>query len=96
MPSFMIFSLRSVATAALGPFQGTFREKRDYGMKSMTCMPNRGCKSCFLAAATHHVEEFDIALGGFHALQNHFHRFDFVHVVHELTKNAGLLQDFGL
>jgi hypothetical protein len=35
----MVFSLTSVATAAHGPFQGTFREKRDYGMKSMTCMP---------------------------------------------------------
>jgi len=57
-------------------------------MKSMTCTPNWVCKSYFLAASTHHVEEFDVALCGFHALENHFHGLNFVHVVHELAQDA--------
>ncbi len=91
MPSFMVFSLSSVATAAHGPFQGTFREKRDYGMKSMTCMPDLGSNDGFLATAAHHVEEFDVALRGLHALEYHFHGFNFVHVVHELAQDACFL-----
>jgi hypothetical protein len=49
-----------------------------------------------LATSTHHVEKFAIGLGGFHLLQNHFHRLDLVHVVQELAQNAGLLQNFWL
>ena len=65
-------------------------------MKSMTCMPNWVCKSYFLAASAHHVEEFDVALRGLHALENHFHSLNFIHVVHELAQDARFLQHLRL
>ena len=65
-------------------------------MKSMTCTPDWVCKSYFLAASTHHVEEFDVALRGFHTLKNHFHGLNFIHVVHELAQDARFLQHLWL
>src|SRR5450830_107803 len=48
--------------------------------------------SLSFAAATHHVEELCVVLGRLHLVEDEFHRFDFVHVVHQLAQDPDLLQ----